>query len=106
MSIRVKGLPAGVVAEAASSSYMDATRSDLAVPLYQSERYLPQTERVAIVLLVDPDAPLTPQPVLLQVEFQPYVDGKPGKSLLANEIPIMVVDNPSPSNEGADKEES
>ena len=55
------------------------------------ERFVPKQQTVAVLLLADPDAPLTEMPRFATVKVQPIVNGKPGARICVGEIPVMIV---------------
>ena len=83
----------------------------------RKERFVPRTERVMMMLVAERDAPPTRMPYLLRVNVRPVVwvfekegafgmidyfrEGRMGSSLLAQEIPIMMVSREASAQGGA-----
>lgn len=57
----------------------------------EKERFRPDSQEVAIVLLADSGAPVTRMPKLARIVAHPIVEGQPGMPLFVANIPIMVV---------------
>jgi hypothetical protein len=57
----------------------------------KEELFVPDVQKTTLVLLADPDAPLTRKPLWLSLKARPVVGGKIGSLLPVAEIRLMVV---------------
>jgi hypothetical protein len=92
----VEGLPAGVEA------VMGAEADPEAPPPFnegKKERFVTQSQKATFALLTSGDALLTRDPVTAKVFVRPAVNGELGDKILAKEILMMVVANPSKPEE-------
>ncbi|MSO21782.1 MAG: hypothetical protein EXQ58_00710 [Acidobacteria bacterium] len=85
--VSVEGLPHGVKA-------FPATEVEDSVPLreetFKRYSFVPDTQKVTIVLQADSDAPHTTVPQLLRLFLRPLIAGRAGPPLKVAEIPLMV----------------
>jgi len=93
ISIVPEGLPEGVSAFAASSSYSLESRVR-EEPVFKEESFLPRKQNVTLVFQARADAPLTRMPATVQIVAHAIVDGKPSSRLTVKAIPMMVVRPP------------
>ena len=92
--ILVQGLPSGVTALPGAEVEDNPTPRDETVKKYS---FLPDVQKIMILLRAEPDAPLTRMPQILRLVVQPLIQGKPGPAITAAEVPLMVVDPPNPT---------
>ena len=92
--ILVQGLPSGVTALPGAEVEDNPTPRDETVKKYS---FLPDVQKIMILLRSEPDAPLTRMPQILRLVVQPLIQGKPGPAVTAAEVPLMVVDPPNPT---------
>ena len=92
--ILVQGLPSGVTALPGAEVEDNPTPRDETVKKYS---FLPDVQKIMILLRSEPDAPLTRMPQILRLVVQPLIQGKPGPAITAAEVPLMVVDPPNPT---------
>ena len=57
----------------------------------KEESFVPDVQKTTLVLLADPDAPVTRMPRWLSLEARPIVGGQVGSPLPVAQIPLMVV---------------
>lgn len=93
VSIYMEGLPEGVEAFPAASSYSVESRVREGA-VFKEESFLPKKQNVTVVLQATSGAPVTRMPVNVRFFAQAIVDGKVGSRLPVREIPIMVVKPP------------
>ena len=93
VSVHAEGLPEGVDAFAAASSYSLESRVREGA-VFKEDSFLPKKQNVTVVLQARSGAPLTRMPVNVRFFVQAIVDGKVGPRLPVKEIPIMVVEPP------------
>jgi hypothetical protein len=92
VAVSVEGLPPGVQAVTGSAP------EDEKPPLMNGgrvERYFPKSQKSVLVMMVAPDAPLTPMPQMARVIVRAIVDGKVAQPLANVLVPVMVVANSS-----------
>jgi hypothetical protein len=89
LSFTFTGLPEGVQASPALQSYEE--RAPLEVT-QNPDVVAPKQKKTAIIILANPDAPLTSEPRIVQLHCQAIANGQLGPNLLVREIPLMVVD--------------
>ncbi len=65
----------------------------------KEEVFVPDVQKTTLVLLADPDAPLTREPLWLSLKARPVVGGQVGSPLPVAKIPLMVV-KPEPVDGG------
>ena len=67
----------------------------------QEESFLPGIQKTTLVLLAEPDAPVTRMPEWIRITARPVVGGRVGADLPVLEVPLMVVAPADPeSNSG------
>ena len=91
IAVNIENLPPGVHLRPAVD-----IRSETPPPLgsIHPERFRPKQETVYLMLLASPDTPASSSPHLIDIKFQPIVDGIPGESIFSQQIPIMVIRSP------------
>ncbi len=57
----------------------------------KEESFVPDVQKTTLVLLADPEAPVTRMPQWLSLEARPIVGGQVGSPLPVAQIPLMVV---------------
>ena len=57
----------------------------------KEDSFVPDVQKTTLVLLADPDAPVTRMPQWLSLKARPIVGGQVGSLLTVAEIPLMVV---------------
>jgi hypothetical protein len=55
------------------------------------ERFTSKNQKATLILLADPEAPVTRLPAVGRVFAQPVINGKPGARIFVKEIPILVL---------------
>ena len=96
VSFTLTGLPEGVQA------FPGAETRDKQAPTEVTENpetVAPNEQKATIVLLADPDAPITSMPAVVRLYARPIVNGEPGSSLLVREILLMVIERVPPARE-------
>ena len=58
----------------------------------------PKEQKTTVILVANTEARLTAEPVVIQLQCQPIVNGKLGPSLQVRELPLMVIDARQPRN--------
>jgi hypothetical protein len=92
VAVSVEGLPPGVQAVTGSAPEEEKP------PLMNGgrvERYFPKSQKSVVVMVVAPDAPLTPIPQMARVIVRAIVEGKVAQPLDTVLVPVMVVANSS-----------
>jgi len=92
VAVSVEGLPPGVQAVTGSAPEEEKP------PLMNGgrvERYFPKSQKSVLVMVVAPDAPLTPIPQMARVIVRAIVEGKVAQPLDTVLVPVMVVANSS-----------
>jgi hypothetical protein len=86
--ITVENLPPGVEVFPAAE-----VEPEIPPPLeaIHKERFRPKSQNVTLVLLPGSEIPATPIPRWAEVRVRPIVQGRPGRSVLARKIPVVVV---------------
>jgi hypothetical protein len=88
VAVSVEGLPPGVQAVTGLAPEEEKP------PLMNGgrvERYFPKSQKSVLVMMVAPDAPLTPMPQMARVMVRAIVEGKVGQPLASVLVPVMVV---------------
>jgi hypothetical protein len=86
--VSVEGLPPGVQAVTGSAPEEEKP------PLMNGgkvERYFPKSQKSVLVMMVAPDAPLTPMPQMARVIVRAIVENKVAQPLDTVLVPVMVV---------------
>jgi hypothetical protein len=97
LSFTFSGLPAGV--QSFPAIQYSETKGPLEVT-QNPEIIAPKQQKATTVLLANPEAELTREPVMVQVYCRPIVNGTLGPNLLVQEVPLMVVEDvPQPQVE-------
>ena len=88
VAVSVEGLPPGVQAVTGSAPEEEKP------PLMNGgrvERYFPKSQKSVLVMMVAPDAPLTPMPQMARVIVRAIVENKVSQPLATVLVPVMVV---------------
>lgn len=88
IAVSLKNLPPGI--EALPAMEMEA-ESPPPFPALHKERFRPERDKLTIMLLAAPDAPLTRMPHFADIGIRPIVDGNPGERVFVGKIPLMVI---------------
>ena len=99
-AVKIAQLPPGVEAVPTTEYETDKTLSD-----EDRERYGPEKQKVTIMLIAKPDAPLTTAPAFIRVTAQPVIQDKTGDPFFVREIPLMVVQPQVVAQEGSEAEQ-
>jgi hypothetical protein len=88
IAVSVEGLPPGV--QAVTGSVPEEEKPPL-MNGGRVERYFPKSQKSVLLMMVAPDAPLTPMPQMARVMVRAIVEGKVGQPLASVLVPVMVV---------------
>lgn len=91
IAVSVEGLPNGVKAFPAASSYQFPEKRK-PPKIMDTENHLPYTQKISVVIYALEDALPTRLPVWLTVKVRPFVQGESGLELVARKVPLMILD--------------
>ena len=93
LSFAVENLPQGVLASPGTDAEVRRgfDGNFLGYESFKRESYVPETQKVTIMLMAQEDAPITSMPQWLRLTVRPIVKGKPGPLLEVGKVPLMVV---------------
>ena len=92
IAIGVENLPVGV--RAYPTAMLEADRPspfDESLESSQKAIFRPETQKLAIMLIADPNASVTELPYRVSLKARPIVEGMPGELIAVKEFPLMVV---------------
>jgi hypothetical protein len=84
----LSGLPPGI--QVLPAALTQAEKDPDAVE--HEQNLVPMQREAAIMLVAEPEAPVTEMPKLVHLEFRPLVNGHPGEVHVVRDIPFMVVE--------------
>ena len=95
IALTIEGLPPGV--KAVTGTEVQPERGP---PLDEGEkeRFVSKNQTAVILLVASPQAPLTRSPHRIRVVARPVVEGKMGRPLKAQQLPLMIVAPPEMSS--------